>query len=351
MVSTEVKVLTLKECPTKEAILAENGCRMVSPTEFFENREMWTYCFRKEPLPISDIDLELSKTFQTRTGGVEKIGQKWVGKYAFALSEGDEFPAAVATWIDEKLVLEDGNHTVHGGVKEGYTHISGVYIFLHPQPHDVAPQFNARCTGRGQEPDDHIELGVNRFRALEKEAEENGTPAPRAVDVARALRIDPPSLHRAIRLRKCDLFITENGLPKNSIEEAGVKEQIVSLMNMDTQAALAVAKLASEYSLPTQEVRNIVKEWQDPAKSGTQKSEYLESLRGQLKVKTNNGKKKLTRQGKRPQEVIMRDAIMSLSKRTASVDSDKLVKMLKNRGFRDSLEELVDWSKQLLKSS
>jgi hypothetical protein len=341
------KSVRMRACETKESVLEDNGCVMVSPQDFKWDED-FTYTFDPSPFKRSEIDQIASKNVQVRVS--QKLDEPTVNRYSNGIRKGDVFPAIVL-FKDESLSSEpvkgDGNHTDAACDHNNVEVIEGVYKFAHPDAHEIAGIFNSRTTGLSENAEDVLEKAVRQYYGAKDRAEENGTRLPKKSESAEKYRIAPEAFNRQCRIKDVKEILASKGVKVDNIQHDGSFDVISKICKIDEQAAVKIGRMAVKFALPTKEVRKVSNSYLDGSKGSAAKATYLEKVEESYKRSTSNGTQNGggKRSSKRSPEIILKESLVKCAKMSDRIEEKKFKKMMAD----DMMSESVDLLSKLFR--
>lgn len=345
--STDKMPTTMKLCvdKKKESVMEDFGCEFVQPSEF--NNKPFTYTYTNKPFARSKIDHDRSRTHaQNRVNG--KTDPQTVARYQLAMRNGNVFPALVCFDYEGHTLKADGFHTDEAMQELGVEYVEGIYFFSHPDPFNVAAAFNTR-SGYGESIADITEKAVRLYNLKKKACEESDEPVPVQADWARLFLLPEEHFNKALRRATTAEFLSFNDIKTDKIKHLQTYEYIHKVRGYDESAAVEIARLVANYQLPAIEVEKIVSGYLDSSKSAEAKKEFLRNAEIRIKRTTNNGKSsnpKGRRKNRSPEQMI-KDGLITLSKKLESVDVDKFQKMIGDDSLRTAIVAVSKFIKSL----
>lgn len=339
-----MKTMIMRESLIKEAVLEEEGCRMVAPEQFNWDEE-FTYCFQKSDFPRKSINQEKSKIkVQNRVN--TKCDQDSVTRYLTGMKKGDLFPALVVFRDESGDILNaDGIHTNEGMEQFGVETIQGIYKFSHPDPKKISALFNIRTNGVGVSLDDVLLTSVTTYMAMEQ----RGEPLPSRKEFAEKYRVSEEQFNKKYRQTETRKFLSNNNIAVERIVHGTAIDAIHKVKSYDEAASVKIANLAVDYNTTAKIVENIAKDYLDTTKDSVAKQNVLLKWESDLKRQTNNGKQKPAKGKRKNVEAVFRETLTKLENLSLKSDFSKLTSILVEPSVRKTALEVTSFLNKLLK--
>lgn len=111
-------------------------------------------------MPIDVVDVEASLANQAR---LNPLDQDLVVVYGQAMKAGAIFPAIVVHQVGSRMVIDDGNHRLHGALRAGATHVSAYVVDVErddPVLLDMVASANSTLNGASATDEDKMRHAI-----------------------------------------------------------------------------------------------------------------------------------------------------------------------------------------------
>jgi hypothetical protein len=345
---SQLKTMKMKKCDEKEAVIENSGCVFVQPSEF--KWEPYTYTFQSTPFSRSDIDQKSSlENAQNRIDG--KMNKDYGYKYKNSLEKGHIFPAIVVTKDKNGLIVKsDGFHTDFAMDLLGVEFIEGIYLFSHPDAIDIGAEFNSRTNGVGEKIEETLEKAIRCCNRHKIKCQQTGEPVRPNKTWADKFCIPEEAFNKALRISDLKKDLAKRNIQVDNIKHKTSFDAILKVNNVDKQGACRIATMASMYGLAAETVKELTDDYLDNSLTFEEKSRKLSSMEEKFKKRTNNGKIKSSGIKKRATpELKIKEDLMRISHNAKKIDLDKIKNMIFDNDFKNSIEFLSLFLKNVLK--